>query len=270
MTGVRIDYHTHTARCRHATGTMREYLEAACARGIAELAFTDHIPMTHPVLAPFCMAEGELDGYVAEVLELRDEFAGRIRVKLGIEADFVAGEERHVAALLAAHPFDVVLGSVHVMDDWGIDNDRYLEYYRAGNIEEIFSRYFEHLAMAARTGLFDIISHPDVVKKFNYLPARADYSDLFAGAVDAIAASGMAIEINASGFRRPVGEQYPGRAFLRRCLDRGVPLVTGSDSHAPAEVGADFDRVYALLAEEGVTSLATFTRRRRGVIPLAG
>ena len=138
MNSQRIDYHIHTHRCGHATGDMEEYVEKAFEIGLAEIAFTDHIPMEHPVLEEYCMNRDELDGYVNEVLHLKDVWKDRITVHLGVEADFAEGHEEYVQGILEEYPFDVVLGSIHVMDGWGVDNEKYIHKYEQGNIEEIF------------------------------------------------------------------------------------------------------------------------------------
>lgn len=268
MNGKRIDYHIHTRRCGHAEGEMNEYVEQAYKLGLAEIAFTDHIPIQHPVLEEHCMDRNELDGYVDEVLGLRKSWDGDIIIRLGLEADFAEGYEEYVQDILDAYPFDLVLGSVHTMDGWGVDNEDYISRFEQGNVEEIFYAYFTHVEKAVRTGMFDVMAHPDLIKKFAYFPEIDDYSDLYVGALDAIAGMGVAMEVNSSGFRKPAGEQYPDKTFISEAVRRGVKCVTGSDAHAPGEVGMDFDRMYGLLQGEGITDLLTFDRRKRGVISI--
>ena len=268
MSSGRIDYHIHTSLCRHAEGSLEEYAEKAYSAGLVEIAFADHIPIQHPILAESCMKRSELDGYVEKVLDLREAWKGRMTVRLGLEADYVDGYEEYVSDIIDAYPFDVILGSVHTVDGWGVDNEKYIHMFEQGNIEEMYFTYFTHVEMAAKTGMFDVMAHPDLIKKFGYVPDLDDWSDLYAGALDAIAGMGVGMEVNSSGLRKPIREQYPCRAFLKEAVRRGVKFVTGSDAHAPEEVGMDFDFVYTLLREEGVEDLLTFSRRKRGVISI--
>ncbi|MGA7990967.1 MAG: histidinol-phosphatase HisJ family protein, partial [Thermoanaerobaculia bacterium] len=172
----RTDYHLHTARCGHAGGAMRAYVETALARGLDEIAFTDHIPLyflpgedPDPTIA---MTRAELPGYADEVEALREEFAGRIDVLLGLEADYAEGHEAALREILAAHDWDVVLGSVHwVSGDW-IDAPNSGERHEREGSAALWREYYRLLGKAAATGLFDVLTHFDLPKKFGHrMPA---------------------------------------------------------------------------------------------------
>src|SRR5207247_6052216 len=124
-------------------------------------------------------------------------------------------------------------------------------------VESAWHRYFETLARAARSGLFDSLSHPDLVKIFGDRAAGFDYAEI----ADAIAESGVAVEVSTAGLRKPVGELYPHPDFLVSCRERGVPVTTGSDAHAPDVVGRDFDRARELLSAAGYETVTVFERR---------
>lgn len=260
-----IDYHTHTVRCKHAEGSMEEYVESACAQGFSEMAFTDHIPMEHPMLSPFSMSADELEGYVDEVLALKERYKERIGIKLGIEADFTEGTEEYIQSVIDSYPFDLVLGSVHTMDGWGVDNPDYSYKYEEGDVAEIFRTYFTHLEKAVRTGMYDIMSHPDLVKKLGFLPDE-DYSGMYTGVLDAMQEMGVSMEINSGGWQKPAEEQYPSFGFLKAANKRSIPVSTGSDAHAPDEVGRDFDRLYGLLEEAGYNAVVSYTGRVRSEV----
>ena len=262
-----IDLHVHTWRCRHATGTAEEYVRAAAARGVRVLAFTEHLPLP-PVLAAqvdgaegYAMPAEELPEYVADVRAatvLGAELG--VEVLLGAEADLVADGIDHARALLGAWPFDMVLGSVHMIDGWAFDDPDRTDGYDAWDLSELWERYFDDLAFAARSGLADVIAHADLVKKFCMRP-DGPVEHLYAHAASALAAAGVAVEVNTAGLRKPCRELYPGAAFLGALCSAGVPVTIGSDAHSPADVGAGHAEAVAALREAGYHSAVVFRRR---------
>jgi histidinol-phosphatase (PHP family) len=203
------------------------------------------------------------------VLALKERYAGRIEVLLGVEADYVAGHEETLARLLEAYPFDVVLGSVHWIGGWWVDAPSSVPRYRQGQgeVDRIWDAYATELLGAVRSGLFDVLSHLDLAKKFGFRPTRP-----FAGRHDelvaAIAAAGCAVELSSAGRRKPVGEDYPADDLVCDLAASGVPFVLSSDAHAPAEVGWGYDRTVALARAAGVVEFVTFERRNKIRRPL--
>ncbi len=267
------DTHTHTARCGHAGGRDEDYVEAAIALGLGRIAVTDHVPFYwlprerhDPTLA---MAPEELPRYVEAVLALRERYAGRIEVLLGLEADFVAGGEETLAALLAKFPFDVVLGSVHWLDGWWVDAPSSVARYGRGQdeVDRIWAAYAERLLGAARSRLFDVLAHLDLPKKFGFFPSQP-FAGRQAEVVAAIAAGGAAVELSSAGRRKPVGQDYPGDALVHDLAAAGVPFVLSSDAHAPAEVGFGFAESLARARAAGVRELCVFRRRRQEFVAI--
>lgn len=270
-----IDLHTHTWRCRHAEGSVADYVAAAHAVGADIIAITDHLPLPHDLelrLGPdhgYAMPENELSAYVDEVLVARESSraAGGPEVLLGIEVDYLPGAEEHIERLTRAYPFDVVLGSVHFVDGWAFDDPAQVEHYRDLDIDDLWQRYFANVIDAAGSGLFDVMSHLDLVKKFGFRPERdqtAAYRDL---AVQ-FAAFGVAAEINTAGLRKPCAELYPGPALLAELHRAGVALTTGSDAHDPSEVLAGNAEAVQAARDAGFDSLVVFRTRERTVVPL--
>ncbi len=268
---TRTEYHVHTARCGHAGGAMRAYVETALARGLDEIAFTDHVPLyflpgddPDPGIA---MTRAELPGYVEEVLALREEFAGRIDVLLGLEADYAEGHEAALAQILAAHDWDVVLGSVHwVRGDW-IDAPHSGARHEREGTETLWREYYRLLAKAARTGLFDVLTHFDLPKKFGHrMPPSV--STVERQAVDAARASGVAVEVSSAGLRKTVGEEYPAPPLLASLVEAGVPIVFSSDAHAPAEVGWGREAIETAALAAGAREHVSFRKRGRRRHPL--
>lgn len=261
------DGHLHTRWCGHATGEMREYVEAARAQGLVEIGFSVHMPVRIPIAEKLCLDADEMPLYVAEFRRLRAEYAGRIEMRMAGECDILPGQEDEIRAAIAAWPFDYIIGSVHFIDGWSHDNPAELARWETVDVEAIYRRYYELLAGGARSGLYDIVGHFDLVKKFGFRP-QEDVADAEEAAVDAVAEAGMAIEINTAGWDKPVGEQYPSERILRMLEARGVPVCFGSDAHAPEEVGRHFDRAVALARSVGWTRAARFEGRRRNLVPI--
>ncbi len=267
------DTHTHTARCGHAGGRDEEYIQHAIARGLNAIAVTDHVPFYwlppdrhDPTLA---MAPEELPRYVEAVLALKDRYRGRIEVLLGLEADYVAGQEEKLARLLESYPFDVVLGSVHWLNGWWVDAPSSLPRYRLGaaEVDRVWAEYAQALVAAAASGLFDVLAHLDLPKKFGFRPSTP-FAGVQREVVEAVATAGCAVELSSAGRRKPVGEDYPSPELLAALAAAGVPVVLSSDAHAPAEVGWGFEQLLATARAAGVERAAVFRQRRAVALPL--
>jgi len=120
---------------------------------------------------------------------------------------------------------------------------------------------------SAESGLFDAIGHLDLPKKFGHLPPEEAW-ELVEGVLGAIQAANLALDVNTAGWRKPVGELYPAPRILRRARELGIPVVLGSDAHAPEEVGARFAEAAALLAEAGYREAWVFKGRKPEPYPL--
>lgn len=235
------DYHTHTSRCGHASGSAAEYVRAAHERGLTGIGVCDHLPLAGHRDPELSMDLADLPGYVEEVMELKRAHPGY--VFLGIEADYEPESFDETRELLRAFPFDYVVGSVHFLDGWAFDDPRCQDGWTGRDIDEVYRRYFELVAEAAETGAFTILGHLDLVKKFGHRPERPPL-EAARSLVERVKRSGVAVEINTAGLRKPVSEVYPDIALLRLLRIAGVPLTFGSDAHTPNDVGRDFD--YAL------------------------
>jgi histidinol-phosphatase (PHP family) len=274
---VLTDYHLHlrpddpdTPAERYFTAHNAErYRAAADAAGIGELGAAEHIHRFTEALEiwrhPFWLeeADDDLDEYC--------EFLAGVGLRVGIEADYIAGAEERIAAVLEPRPFDYVVGSVHFIGDASVDQERWDVWeLESGDPDRVWERYFERLAQAARSGLFDVIAHPDLVKVWGAArpgPKR-DRRHYYEAAVEAMAEGGVAVEISTAGLRKPVGEIYPAPELATMLADAGVPFALSSDAHAPEEVGYAYDQAVAMLERIGVREIAAFRGRERRMEPL--
>jgi len=277
---VLTDYHLHLRPDDGDAGAAEYFTEAnaeryraaATQRGIAELGVSEHIHRFRQALDvwrhPFWreQAVDDLDEYCAFVRERTD-------LRLGIEADFVLGSEQRMAALLDAREWDYVVGSVHFLRDQGVDSaygGDWDVWDTTADPERVWRRYFETLGEAARSGQFDILAHPDLVKVWGGERPQPD-GDLrrfYELAMDGIAESQIAIEVSSAGLRKPVAELYPAPELLTLCIEAGCPIALSSDAHLPEQVGHEYEAALRMLADLGVRELCVFEHRQRRLEPI--
>jgi histidinol-phosphatase (PHP family) len=278
---VLTDYHVHlrpdedgsTPERYFTASNVERYREAADERGIEELGVAEHI---HRFVQSLDVWQHPWYRYWAR--DDIDEYCDFVRgagLKLGIEADFLPGREDRVQNLLEGRDWDYVVGSLHFLRDDALDLHGEPDWaawdiWRGGDPEKVWRTYFETLGEAARTGMFDILAHPDLVKVFaGRVPVPdGDLRRFYERAMDGIAESDVAVEVSTAGLRKPAGEIYPAPAFLDMCLDAGRPVALSSDAHVPEHVGYEYERALSLLAEVGVTEVAVFEGRSRRMEPL--
>ena len=248
------DYHTHTYRCGHARGTASEYVEAARRLGLPAIGVCDHLPLPGHRDPALSMDIDDLSEYVGEVQELKRAYPGY--VLLGVEADYEPSSFDEVKAILASHPFDYVIGSVHFVDGWGFDDPRQRHSWDTRDVDEVYRRYFDLVGEAAETGAFTLLGHIDLVKKFGHRPRRP-LIEAARTMVGRIADSGVAVEVNTAGLRTPVSEIYPDSALLSLLRNGGVPVTFGSDAHTPDDVGRDFHQALAHVRAAGYDDYVT-------------
>jgi histidinol-phosphatase (PHP family) len=271
------DYHVHLRPDDHGASpegyftaaNAERYREAASESGIAELGVAEHIYRFSQALEvwdhPFwrSWAVDDLDRYCEFVREETD-------LRLGIEADFIPGREDRMANLLDGRDWDYVVGSVHFVGDDSLDTEEFSVWLTTESPERIWRAYFEMLGEAGRSGLFDILAHPDLVKVWgkDHPPPDGDLRRFYYSAVEAIADVDIAIEVSTAGLRKPVGEIYPAPEFLEMAIDAGKPLALSSDAHEPGQLGHRYDDALKLLESLGVTEIAVFEGRQRRMEPL--
>jgi histidinol-phosphatase (PHP family) len=274
---VLTDYHVHlrpddpdTPPERYFTpANFERYRAAAEEHGIAELGVAEHVyrftaaldVWEHPFWREW--ATDDLDAYCGFVRDETD-------LRLGIEADFVPGREDRMATLLEQRDWDYVVGSVHFLRDRSLDTEDYSIWGAGESPDRVWRRYFETVAESARSGLYDVIAHPDLVKVWGERVPRPD-GDLryfYEPAVEAFADSGVAVELSTAGLRKPVGEIYPAPAYLEMLVDAGCPIALSSDAHTPDQLGFRYEQALEVLDAHGVRELAVFERRTRRMEPI--
>lgn len=254
------DYHMHTPLCKHAVGEPEAYARRAIERGIEEIGFSDHCPMPESYDPDWRMARSEYPAYAEMVRRCQKAFP-QLSIKFGLEADYHPGTEAYVREVIAAYPFDYVIGSVHYLGEWGFDNPDLAYRFEGKDLHEVYRQYYELIVKLAETGMYDIVGHPDVIKKFGHRPSR-DYEALERRALQAVAAAGMALDVNTSGLRRPAKEIYPSLRILKSAREMGIDITFGSDAHDPKLVGESFAEALIHVKAAGYTQFRRYSGRK--------
>jgi len=258
-----FDSHMHTPLCKHAEGHPIEYMENGLERGLAGIIMTCHSPMPDRFSHRVRMAPEQFPEYLALVGEATEAAPEGFEVRLGLESDWFPGMEKWLAELHRRADFHYILGSVH----WHVPE--YMDAFWHGDPDAFRRQYFEHLAESAECGLFDSLAHPDLVK--NADPDDWDVERLrpdIEAALDRIARTGVAMELNTSGLNKVYPEMNPGPEILAMIAEREIPIVLGSDSHRPQRVAENFDVALDQLEEAGFTSVSMFRERKREDLPI--
>ncbi len=251
---------------------LEAYLATAARRGVARIGFVEHGYR-------FVEARGLLPGTWSEErcryrVERYFAFVRRMQdlglpVAAGIEMDYWPGHEEGIRRFLERHPWDFVLGSVHFVGDFGVDLDPTPETWRQMGEEAVWERYLALSEQAVESGLFDVLTHPDLPKIFGQRPPALAL-DWYPRIAQALRRRDMAIECNSRGIRRPIGEPYPTLPYLQAAHAAGVPLSLGSDAHEPENTGIGLDQAASLAADAGYQKAVHFLGRRRIAAPLPG
>ncbi len=262
-----VDYHVHLRgsgeRVEHTVDAAERFVETATRRGVDELGFSEHVYYFRqtaeiwdlPYQVERCVCD--LDAYCEAVLEARRR---GLPVKLGLEVDYVGEHQGQLSELLSPYPFDYLLGSVHWLDGLAVDQEPGV--WAHLSVEAVWERYVDGLCELGTSGAVDILAHPDLPKIFGRRPEPAVLAALHERVAEAIAGSGVALEISTAGLRKPIGELYPDYGLLRAGVLRGVPVTLASDAHSSDLVGHAFDDAVELARDAGCETVTVFDGRQ--------
>ena len=251
----------HTPLCGHATGEPQLYARRAIEVGFKEIGFSDHAPLVSHRDSSITMDHSQLPVYHHMIESVRAEFADELNVHIGIEADFIPGFEDLTRSLLNAYPYDYVIGSVHFIEKWGFDDPIQMKEWNARDVNDVYREYHRLLRKSALSRMFDILGHVDLVKKFDFHPTIDMTAEIEENA-RVFKKTGVIIEVNSSGLRKPAKEIYPSLHDLKIYCAKGVPITFGSDAHNPGDVGRDFDKARDLALAAGYKEYVLLKNRK--------
>lgn len=258
---MRVDLHNHTSLCNHANGTVEQYVQRAIELGIDQYGFSDHAPMNFDPKYRMDISQKAL--YEKWVLDAKEKYKNQIKILLAYEVDYLEG---YILDEIINSKVDYLIGSVHFLknknDMWGFDNPEFIGVYESKDIDTIWLEYFDAIKSMAKTQLFDIVGHFDLIKVFKFLPKK-DIRILANDALKQIKKSGMVLEINPAGLRKPIGETYPSKQLLELAYEMNIDITFGSDAHEIEQVGFKYDEVVSLAKEIGYTKCITFDNREK-------
>jgi histidinol-phosphatase (PHP family) len=250
---TRVDSHVHTHLCRHARGTMEEYVQAALNCGLRKLVFLEHLEIGINYFETTWLTEEDFAFYLTEGRRLQEKYAGRLAIGLGVEVGYNPRRKEELAAFLKKHSWDRVGISYHFLE---IDGRHYnmvsrkkenVEALVRIGMEKVVSAYLRGLLEANDSLAGDMLCHLDaVLRHYQGVRFTDEHNRLIAAILGNLGLKGMALEVNTSGFDLR-NEQFPAFGYLRQALRQGITLVAGSDAHNPGEVGRHFDRLPVLI-----------------------
>jgi histidinol-phosphatase (PHP family) len=267
-----IDYHVHERHSRDApTAGIPEYIAAAEARGVTEIAFTTHLITIGPD-TDISIREDEIPEYIEEIRSAQE--STKVRLLTGLEVDYFPGEERHLELILTGHDLDFILGSTHYINGVDIGSRTQAEGYFADRpVKKAADEYYTVWKKAVESGLFDVMAHPDYWRKYLRFYGKTahwgDFGSIVFTALEAAADNRVGIEVNTAGERSGTGSFYPMQEFLVAAHEVGVKTVTvGSDSHTTGTLGYRLDEAARRLREAGFTTMSSFKARKNTRIPI--
>ncbi len=255
-----VDLHNHTKLCNHAEGEISQYIEKAVECGIKYFGFSEHAPMNFD--EKYRISFEQMREYELSVLAAKERYEDKIEILLGYEVDYLRGymDERVLKA-----DVDYLIGSVHFIEEWGFDNPEFIGNYKDQNIDEIWQKYFDAIEEMAKSRLFDIVAHLDLIKIFKYMPKK-EINDIAKNALLTIKEADMCVEINVAGFRKPIGEAYPSVSLLQEIKKLDIPITFASDAHKPEQVGLYSKETTEMAKQLGFSQCAIYRGRKREFI----
>ena len=259
------DYHIHTTFCNHANGTMKQYVKQAISVGLREMGFSDHNPLPASFNNPYRMLPEDLQIYFNIINDLQAQFP-QIKIRAGIELDYIEEAIDYLEKFVSNNDFDYIIGSVHYLNMNASQHLAYLNDIHNYDKAWLFQIYFENVEKAITSGLFDIIAHFDLPRRFwgDLDETAMSYA---VHALKSMKKNDLCLEVNTSGFRtKNVEEPFPCCKLLQLANELEIPVTLGSDAHRLCDVGSYFDEAIALLKEIGFEYIHFFANRQR--IPL--
>jgi len=255
-----VDLHNHTPLCNHAKGKMSEYINVAIENKTKFFGITDHAPMDFD--PKYRMQFNDMEQYEKDVLHAKEFYKDKITILLGYEVDYL---KNHIDERVLNADVDYLIGSVHFLEGWGFDNPEFIGAWETQDIDEIWQKYFNTIEEMAKSKLFDIVGHLDLIKVFKFMPKKA-VKLLAKNALIAIKNADMTLEINGAGFRKPIAEAYPSLSLLQEAYNLSIPITFSSDAHEPQQVALFSKEVIQLAQSVGYRECAYYIKRKRFMI----
>lgn len=268
------DLHSHT-NYSHGAASVEEMCKSAANAGLSYFGLSEHSPLPKGFYCP--LYTGDLNAafplYAEDVLALKSVTSSP-EILLGLELDWIPTRLAYMRNLVAAYPFDYVLGSIHYLDGYSVGalanwpDDLALE-RRFGR----FDAYFREMASLASSGLVQAIAHPDFIKlrswkAFSLWLKQKSALEAIAHALESMAKNNVALEISSAGLRQDFAEPYPAPQIMGLARDLAVRPVIGSDAHRPEDLAHSFDKLASYARSFGFDHYLIFRQKEAIEMPL--
>ena len=279
------DYHTHSELCHHAVGTIEDYIKKALDLNLNTIGICAHFPyeflnnIERIPYEEYAMNIDEIEDYLTTGEILREKFKNQINIRVGFEVDFFENQEPALNIHLnkIKDRLDYILGSIHILNfndgrgAWGFDDSRFKEDYQYYGPDNVYVEYFKTQQKMLNSTKFDldIIGHFDLPKKFNNFPNDKEViENKVFKTLELIKKRDLTIEINSGGLRKDVKQQYPSKEIIQSMYEHDIPVLLGSDAHAPNEIAWEFKNLIKMLKKIGYNQLVHYYKRKRRFIEI--
>ena len=282
------DWHTHNSLCKHAIGTIEDYVKKAIELDLNVIGISDHFPYEYliseiPSLEQipydrYAMTLSDVDGYISQLEQLREKYQGQIKLRFAFEIDYFKNQDHILNRYLKNYmgKLDYIYGSVHVLFGkagiFAFDDGRFLNKYEEYEVnDEVYLEFYTALQDMIKSPAFefDIVTHFDLPKKFDKrVEDKVNVMEKVVETLELVKKHDLTVEINTSGLRKKVKEQYPGEEIIREMYEFDIPILLGSDAHHPKEVAYKFKEITKLLKKVGYSQLSHYEKRKRSYIDL--
>jgi histidinol-phosphatase (PHP family) len=264
-----LDYHLHSKCSADGDSTIAQYCRRAAGQRFIEIGFCEH--------ADFDPRDYSYDFFDyalfrCQIEAERERYGDSLVIRAAVEVTYQASREEEIRGFLKGKELDYVIGSVHLVEDgqeWAMvsEEGRCERYFAQRSVREAYQPYFAEMRRAVESGLFDLIGHLDLVKRYGVRCYGPFDLSLFAAEVREIlklaVERGVGLEINTSGLRQAPHETYPGLEVLRWYRELGGRVLTvGSDAHSVEDLGKGIPEALGLAREAGFEAVTLFEKQR--------
>jgi len=274
------DWHTHSALCHHAIGSIEDYIRKAIELELNTIGICDHFPfeflknIERIPYEDYAMTLDEIKDYLSLAESLKDKYKNVINVRIAFEVDFFENQEfaLNIHLYKNKNHLDYILGSIHILDfhdgrgAWGFDDSRFRIDYDYYGPDKVYMEYYKTVQKMINSNEFDfdIIAHFDLPKKFNDIPNNKEiiFNEVMK-TLQLIKKRDVVMEINSSGLRKDAKDQYPSKEIIQKMYDLDISILLGSDAHDPNYIAWEFEKIINMLKKIGYNHLVHFKKRDR-------